>query len=124
MTAAGVKRTPGLGSNPDCGTRLSPSLASGCRPPKPPHAILHDPESTGPGHGLRPRPGVGTRLTGLADEDLDGRAGRALADGVVGREGHLVAPVFLQVCKGDGDRVSLWGPLPYGHGDAIPQRGL
>lgn len=41
-------------------------------------------------------------LTGLADEDLHRRAGRALADDVVGCQDHFVAPVFLQICKGEG----------------------
>lgn len=40
--------------------------------------------------------GVGTRgLTGLADKDLHGRAGRALADDIVGGHEHFVAPVLL-----------------------------
>ena len=33
-------------------------------------------------------------LTSLPDEDLHGRAGRALADDVVGRQDHFVAPVL------------------------------
>lgn len=41
-------------------------------------------------------------LTGLADEDLHRRAGRALANDVIGRQDHFVAPVFLQICKGEG----------------------
>lgn len=41
-------------------------------------------------------------LTGLANEDLHRRAGRALADDVVSRQDHFVAPVFLQICKGEG----------------------
>ena len=41
-------------------------------------------------------------LTGLADEDLHGCAGRALTDDIVGCQDHFVAPVFLQICKGEG----------------------
>lgn len=107
VTAAGVKRTPGLGSNPTGGPAVP---KPGVWMPPPPTQPCTTPESTRPGHRLQPRPGVGTRLTGLADEDLDGRAGRALADDVVGREDHLVASVFLQVCKGTGTGSACGGP--------------
>lgn len=59
--------------------------------------------------------GAGTLgLTGLADKHLHGHRGWALADDVVGCQGHLVAPVFLQICKVDGDGSAGLEPLPPG----------
>lgn len=70
-------------------------------------------------HAWHPRaPGQASRssgrweLTGLADKDLDGRAGRTLADDVVGRQDDLIAPVFLQIYGSKETAVSSPGPGP------------
>ena len=61
-------------------------------------------------------------LTGLADEDLHGCAGRALTDDIVGRQDHFVAPVFLQICKGEGTGSAGRSPAPWGDDRAFSCR--
>lgn len=56
----------------------------------------------GPDSGHALRCGVwALRLTCLADEDLHGSTGRALTNDVIGRHEDFIAPVPLQICKGE-----------------------
>lgn len=54
--------------------------------------------------------GTGSELTSLANEDLHGHTGRALADDVVGGHDDFIAPVLLQICKVKHQRSASVGP--------------